>query len=85
VFVSNRSAAAKKVTFEMTLSTAYNEAAKMQIVAPGIIEEMAANADGTPVQLSVTVPPGESSYEFRHTPSEMKPMAFRVNNFRVKE
>lgn len=85
VFVSNRSAAAKKITFEMTLSTAYNEAEKMQIVAPGIIKEMAANADGMPIQLSLTVPPGESSYEFRHTPSDMKTMAFRVNNFRVRE
>jgi phosphoglycerol transferase len=85
VFISNRSHAPKKVTFEMTLSTRDNEAAKLQIVTHGVIKDLGANADGKPVQLSITAPPGESSFEFRHAPSDVKSMAFRVNNFHVKE
>lgn len=86
-FVTNRTQTPKQVTFDMTLSTGYKEAAGVRLTTPWAIKENRVNADGTPVQLSLTIPPGEHAFEFDtnaklvHAPGDLKAMFFRVRNF----
>jgi phosphoglycerol transferase len=86
-YVTNRSQEPKRVTFEMTLSTGYKDTAGVQMVTPWITKDTNTNSDGAPLKLSLTIPPGESAFEFNsnaklvHAPSDLKSMFFRVQNF----
>jgi len=83
--VSNISPASKRVTFDMNFLTGYKDATNVRIVTPWAAEDY--RADGTPVQLSLTVPPGEYAFAFSSdakpvlAPSDPRSLVFRVNNF----
>jgi hypothetical protein len=57
------------------------------MVTPWITKDTNTNSDGAPLKLSLTIPPGESAFEFNsnaklvHAPSDLKSMFFRVQNF----
>jgi phosphoglycerol transferase len=87
--VSNKSPAPKRVRLDMTVATGYNEASNLRIVSPWLTKDIRTSAIGTPLQLSLTIPPGDYTMEFKsdaktvHVTGELRPLVFQVKNFHL--